>query len=47
MGRPGIAMYPNKNKVKEIINKLKETFKKNYNKSAYELISTLNPIIRG
>jgi len=47
MGRPGIALYPNKNKVKEVIRKLKMIIKKNYNSSAYELISILNPVIRG
>jgi RNA-directed DNA polymerase len=47
LGKSGIALYPNKQKVKEVIKKLKIICNKNYNSSAYELISILNPIIRG
>jgi hypothetical protein len=46
IGQPGIALYPQKDKVKNIINKLRLVFKKNLNLSAYELIAKLNPIIR-
>jgi len=42
-----IAMYPNKKKVSGIILKLREIFRKSSNLTAYELISILNPIIRG
>ena len=47
LGRSGIALYPNKRGVKTIIKRLKDTIMKNYNLTAYELISLLNPIIRG
>ena len=47
IGGPGIAMYPDKSKVNEIIKKLKEVFIKSTNQTAYELISIVNPIIRG
>jgi hypothetical protein len=40
-------LYPQKDKVKNIINKLRLVFKKSLNLSAYELIEKLNPIIRG
>ena len=45
---PGaIALYPNRNKVIAFIDKLQEIFKSSQNLSAMELISKLNPIIRG
>lgn len=47
IGSNGIALYPNKNKVREIIRKGKEILKKSSNLSAVELISKLNPIIGG
>lgn len=43
----GIACYPQKVKVQAILRKIKETFRKSTNKSVYELIAELNPIIRG
>lgn len=42
-----IALYPNRDKVINFINKLKEIIKSSKNLSAMELISKLNPIIRG
>lgn len=42
-----IALYPNRVKVTNFINKLKEIVKSSKNLSAMELISKLNPIIRG
>jgi len=47
IGSGGIALYPNKNKVRDIIKRCKEIFKKSTNLSATELISKLNPIIGG
>lgn len=46
-GEPAIALYPNRDKVKEINTKLKKIISKSQNLTAYTLISTLNPIIRG
>lgn len=43
----GIALYPNKEKVKEVIKKIKSIFAKAQNTAAYTLIAKLNPIIRG
>jgi len=42
-----IALYPNRDKVINFIKKLKEIIKSSKNLSAMELISELNPIIRG
>lgn len=42
-----IALYPNRMKVVAFIDKLQEIFKNSQNLSAMELISKLNPIIRG
>lgn len=47
LGKSGIAMYPNKNKVKGVIEKLKNIFTSSSNLTAYELIASVNPIIRG
>jgi hypothetical protein len=47
IGSNGIALYPNQNKVREIIRKCKQIFKNSQNLSAVELISKLNPIIGG
>jgi hypothetical protein len=47
IGSGGIALYPNKNKVREIIKRCKDIFQKNTNLSAVELISKLNPVIGG
>lgn len=47
IGSGGIALYPNKNKVREIIIKCKDILQTNSNLSAVELISKLNPIIEG
>ena len=47
LGKSGVALYPNKLKLKAIKNKLKGIFRSSNNLSAYELISKVNPIIRG
>lgn len=47
IGRDGIALYPQKNKVYDVITKLREIFRKSYNDTAYTLISKVNPILRG
>lgn len=46
-GSRGIALYPNKNKVLNIIKKMKSIFDAEQNSDAYNLITKLNPIIRG
>jgi RNA-directed DNA polymerase len=46
-GSRGIALYPNKKKVHEFIDKIKFIFKKSNNLDAYRLIAKLNPILRG
>ncbi len=43
----GIALYPNKEKVRNFIHKLNHIFGTSTNLSAVELITRLNPIIRG
>lgn len=43
----GIALYPNKEKVRNFIRKLSQIFSNSNNLSAVELITKLNPIIRG
>jgi len=43
----GIALYPNKEKVRNFISKIKTIFKKSTNLTSVELIMKLNPIIRG
>jgi RNA-directed DNA polymerase len=45
--KEGIALYPDKDKVKEVIKKIKNVINRSQNISAYELITKLNPIIRG
>jgi RNA-directed DNA polymerase len=47
IGRSGIAVYPNREKLIEVTKKLKEILKKSTNESAFTLITKLNPIIRG
>jgi RNA-directed DNA polymerase len=47
IGQNGIALYPLKNKVYNIIAKLREIFRESYNDTAYTLISKINPILRG
>ena len=47
IGKNGIALYPQKKKVYNIIAKLREIFRKNYNDTAYTLITKINPILRG
>lgn len=42
-----MAIYPQKEKYKAFISKLRVIFDKSYNVDAYTLISKLNPIIRG
>ena len=46
-GSRGIALYPNKRKVLDIIQCIKFIFKVSSNSDAYNLIVKLNPIIRG
>lgn len=46
-GSRGIALYPNKEKVHDIIQHIKFIFKVSSNLDAYNLIAKLNPIIRG
>ena len=46
-GSRGIALYPNKNKVLNIIKKMKSIFDAEQNSDAYNLIAKLNPVIRG
>lgn len=46
VGESGIAMYPEKSKVHELIYKLRKIFRKNINIDSYNLIAVLNPIIR-
>jgi len=45
--RKGIALYPTKESLFNIMEKIKEIIESKQNASAYELISALNPIIRG
>ena len=47
IGGPAIAMYPQRHKVKEVIKKVRDIFRRSYNLDSYTLISQLNPIIRG
>jgi RNA-directed DNA polymerase len=47
LNQSGIALFPNKVKVAAVIDKLREIFRSSQNRTAYELISILNPIIRG
>lgn len=47
IGKPGIALYPHKDKVRTIISKIKRIIDENQNLSSYQLIAKLNPIIRG
>jgi RNA-directed DNA polymerase len=42
-----ITCYPQKDKQKNFAHKLRTLFEKNYNLTAYSLISKINPIIRG
>lgn len=46
VGSRAIALYPDKSKVNNIINKLKRIFKKSSNLDAYNLISKLNPCLK-
>lgn len=43
----GIALFPNKLKVIEVIDKIRTIYRKSYNLNAYSLIAKVNPIIRG
>jgi hypothetical protein len=45
-GESAIAVYPSREKVKEVNKKLKKIISKSQNLTAYSLISKLNPIIR-
>lgn len=47
LGKSGIALYPKREKLKAIKTKLRNIFRSSSNVSAYELISKVNPIIRG
>jgi hypothetical protein len=42
-----VAMYPKKEKLLEITNKIKKLIDKASNDKAYTLITKLNPIVRG
>lgn len=46
-GSRGIALYPNKKKMHNLIAKVKFIFKKSNNLDAYNLTAKLNPILRG
>jgi RNA-directed DNA polymerase len=46
-GSRGIALYPSKKKVFEVIQRIKFIFKVSKNLDAYNLIVKLNPVIRG
>ena len=46
-GSRGIAVYPNRKKVLDVIRRIKFIFKVSSNFNAYNLIAKLNPIIRG
>ncbi|YP_008475027.1 hypothetical protein (mitochondrion) [Candida oxycetoniae] len=46
-GSRGIALYPNKDKVKTFIDKIREIFKKSMNLYSYNLIARLNSIFIG
>lgn len=46
-GRPRLFVYPSKDKLMAIKIKIKTILKSNYNSSVFNLISKLNPIIRG
>jgi len=43
----GIALYPSRKKVIELLDKIKIVIDKSQNANAFELIATLNPILRG
>jgi RNA-directed DNA polymerase len=45
--KDGIAVYPQKDKLKNIISKLRTITRKSFNLTAYQLIANINPIIRG
>merc|ERR1712194_796872 len=47
VGSRGIAVYPNRKKVLDVIRRIKFIFKVSSNFNAYNLIAKLNPIIRG
>ena len=47
LGRDGIALFPNKKKLMEVKDKLRKIFRSSSNDTAYELVSKVNPIIRG
>lgn len=43
----GIAVYPSKDKVVEVLNKVKQLIRNSKNSTAFKLIADLNPILRG
>ena len=47
IGRSGIALYPQKENLLDIIKKIQKIIYKSSNSSSYTLITELNPIIRG
>lgn len=47
LGKPGVALYPNREKLKAIKTRLRNIFRSSSNISAYELVSKVNPIIWG
>ena len=46
-GKEAIMCYPQKKKLKNMIEELRKTFKKASNLTSYTLIAQVNPIIRG
>jgi len=47
IGKRAIILYPNRNKLRNVIRRIKRVFKSSQNLSAAELINELNPIIGG
>ena len=45
--RDGIALYPSKDKVYKLMDKVKELIRANKNSNAFEMITKLNPVLRG
>lgn len=46
-GKEAITCYPQKDKYRNILSKLRKLFEKSYNLTSYSLIAEANPIIRG
>lgn len=45
--RNGIALYPSKKKVTGLLVKIKDILARSQNRSAFELINQMNPVLRG